>query len=376
MAILTSKGVKAPHQLKGRHNVRISRDRRGSGGTSPANKKRIVICVGDSYNKNTDMWVGWGECLKTVNPNLEVYSYEAGGGGFVANTYEYDFLGALQNHSQDAEVPVDKKSLVTDIVVLGGYNDCSVNATQEQITEKVGEFVDYCKKNYPNAAITIASISFDYNSTATQRKLFTYKDYYKKAAGLCGIKFYNNFSYILRNANKIYFSDTNPNSGFHPNTAGNTSVANYLNEYLYNGGFDVKDGCLQCGAFVYSLNGNICISPTPPQGSKPESGFMDPLLQGKTIPFNTWTDIGPTINASGDNLLWGADSDVTAYWFVNVIKQISGTELEFVTILSCKLENKHIYVKSTANVNPITFDGSIFLDSSSKNFYFDSQLIY
>lgn len=31
MAILTSKGARAPHQLKGRRNVRISRDRRGSG---------------------------------------------------------------------------------------------------------------------------------------------------------------------------------------------------------------------------------------------------------------------------------------------------------------------------------------------------------
>lgn len=31
MAILTSKGARAPHQLKGRRNIRISRDRRGSG---------------------------------------------------------------------------------------------------------------------------------------------------------------------------------------------------------------------------------------------------------------------------------------------------------------------------------------------------------
>ena len=338
--------------------------------------KRIVICIGDSYNMNTDMWTGWGECLKTVNPNLEVYSYEASGGGFVANTHQYDFLGALQNHSQDEEVPENKKKLVSDIVVLGGYNDCSINATQEQITEKVGEFVDYCKKNYPNAKITIGSISFDYNSAETQGKLVTYKDYYKKAANLCGVKFYNNFTYILRNTSKIYFSDSNPNSGFHPNTAGNISVADYLNEYLYNGGFDVKDGCIQCGAFVYSLNGNICISPTPPQGSNTEQGFMQPMLEGKTIPFNTWTDIGLTINENGQNLLWGAIPSATAYWSINVFKQVSNTESGFVTILTCKLENKHIYVKNIANSNSITFDGSLFLDSTSKNLYFDSQLIY
>jgi hypothetical protein len=34
MAILTSKGVKAPHQLRGVRKVRISRDRRGSGDVS------------------------------------------------------------------------------------------------------------------------------------------------------------------------------------------------------------------------------------------------------------------------------------------------------------------------------------------------------
>lgn len=338
--------------------------------------KRIVICIGDSYNKDTEMWDGWGTCLKTVNPNIEVYSYEAGGGGFVANTYQYDFLGALQNHSQDEKVPENKKKLVTDIVVLGGYNDCSVQATQAQITNKVKEFVAYCKSNYPNAKITIGSISFDYNSAENQGRLFTYKTYYKIAANLCGVSFYENFSYILRNTNKIYFSDSNPNSGFHPNTKGNTAVAEYLNEYLYNGGFNVKDGCLQCGAFVYSLNGNICISPTPPQGNTPEQNFMDSLLAGKTIPFNIWTDIGETKNAAGENLLWGAIPSVTAYWSVNVLKQMSGTELGFVTILTCKLENKHIYVKNVANVNSVTFDGSVFLDSSSKNFYFDSQLIY
>ena len=346
------------------------------GETQLDSDKRIVICIGDSYNMNTDMWTGWGECLKTVNPNLEVYSYEASGGGFVANTYQYDFLGALQNHSQDEEVSENKKKLVSDIVVLGGYNDCSVNATQVQITDKVKEFVDYCKKNYPNAKITIGSISFDYNSAETQGKLATYQVYYKKAANLCGVKFYNNFTYILRNTSKIYFSDSNPNSGFHPNTTGNISVADYLNEYLYNGVFDVKDGCIQCGAFVYSLNGNICISPTPPQGSNTEQGFMEPMLEGKTIPFNTWTDIGLTINENGQNLLWGAIPSVTAYWSVNVCKQVNNTEVGFVTNLICKLENKHIYVKNVANVNSITFDGSLFLDSSSKNFYFDSQLIY
>ena len=42
MAILTPKGARAPHQLKGRRNVRISRDRRGSGDES-----KIEEIIGD-----------------------------------------------------------------------------------------------------------------------------------------------------------------------------------------------------------------------------------------------------------------------------------------------------------------------------------------
>lgn len=42
MAILTSKGARAPHQLKGRRNVRVSRDRRGCGTDDIENLKTPV----------------------------------------------------------------------------------------------------------------------------------------------------------------------------------------------------------------------------------------------------------------------------------------------------------------------------------------------
>lgn len=47
MAILTSKGVRAPHQLKGRRNVRISRDRTGVGVSKIEN-------IVDGLEKNID----------------------------------------------------------------------------------------------------------------------------------------------------------------------------------------------------------------------------------------------------------------------------------------------------------------------------------
>ena len=58
MAILTSKGAKAPHQLKGRRNVRITRDRRGSGSD-------FVGVSYDSENKKIQQTIG-GETSDVV----------------------------------------------------------------------------------------------------------------------------------------------------------------------------------------------------------------------------------------------------------------------------------------------------------------------
>lgn len=344
--------------------------------TIPKNdKKKRVICIGDSYNKDTEMWDGWGKCLKSMNPNIDVYSYEAGGGGFVANTYQYDFLGALQNHSQDIAVPDDEKNLITDIIVLGCYNDMSVQATQEQINAKVSEFMSYCKANYPNAKVTISSISIDYNSAENMNKINIMANMYRIAARLYGAKYFEHFKFILRNKNKIYFSDTNPNSGFHPNSLGNTTVANYINEYLYSGYFDVKDGALQCSAFVYSMNGNICISPSPENGGVPTTMFLNNEMNGKSFPFNTWVDLGDVSNSNGENLLWGAINGVTAYWQANVIKQTTPTSNEYCSTMVFRLLNKHIYANNLSNTNTLVFDGSIWTIGMS-NLYFDDQLIY
>ena len=58
MAIVTSKGAKAPHQLKGRRNVRITRDRRGSGSD-------FVGVSYDSENKKIQQTIG-GETSDVV----------------------------------------------------------------------------------------------------------------------------------------------------------------------------------------------------------------------------------------------------------------------------------------------------------------------
>lgn len=67
MAILTSKGARAPHQLKGRRNVRISHDRRGSGDESA----KIEEMIGDltllETSEKTNLVGSINEVVDNVN---------------------------------------------------------------------------------------------------------------------------------------------------------------------------------------------------------------------------------------------------------------------------------------------------------------------
>lgn len=378
MAILTPKGVKAPHQLKGVRKVRISRDRRGAGSEEKSDieelqlqvadiedeldtkvdkknpNERVVICVGDSYNKNTDWWDGWGKCLKDIS-GFTVYSYEAGGGGFVANTYQYDFLGALQNHSQDDEC-TDKES-VTDIVVLGGYNDVSVGATDEALRTAMSTFITYCKTNYPNARITIAGIAFDYNSVSNQRKVNTMNMKYSQFATELGVSTHPHFKYILQAKSLVFFMEGNANSGFHPSTTGNEQVANCLAQYLLNGTFDVRYGYVIADAFVYRQNDTVKIMSRPADNYQHPNGetIFEPLFTGKTLPFNTWVDLGSLEDVSGECLLWGAEPGLEATWFAYTFTTttLSGQESNINGIVVFKIIDKHLYVNNVGNTRSL-----------------------
>ena len=78
MAILTSKGARAPHQLKGRRNVRISRDRRGCGNDDIEQLKDEVI--GDltslETSEKTNLVGSINEVVDNVNEVAKSLSIE------------------------------------------------------------------------------------------------------------------------------------------------------------------------------------------------------------------------------------------------------------------------------------------------------------
>ncbi len=313
---------------------------------------KVVICIGDSYNKNTEWWDGWGKCLHDNYPSFEVYSYEAGGGGFVANTYEYNFLGALQNHSQDVEV--EDKSRVTDIIVLGGYNDVSVSATDEQMRTAIGEFVAYCNTNYPNAKVTIAGIAVDYNSAITQGKLNAMNSGYSSFAVEKGAATNNNFKYLLQCKSRLFFADENPNSGFHPSTAGNTEIAKALAQYLTSGTFDFRVGYVVGNAFVYRQNDRVFIMDTPINETHPNGATKFSGLFTKSLPFNTWVDLG-SLEVGNENLLWGATPQNSVLWTVFAMTS-NGTGTNFIGPVVCRIQDKHLFANNTGNTRAFNPD--------------------
>ena len=67
MAILTSKGARAPHQLKGRRNVRISRDRRGSGDEFAKIEEIIGDLTSLKTSEKTNLVSSINEVVDNVN---------------------------------------------------------------------------------------------------------------------------------------------------------------------------------------------------------------------------------------------------------------------------------------------------------------------
>ena len=317
--------------------------------------KKTVICVGDSYNYDGSLWTGWGTCLKDFD-NYTVYSYQAPGGGFVAHAEQYSFLTALQNHAGD--VAVTDKLAVSDILVLGGYNDVSVSATKAQITTAMQAFITYCEENYPNAKITVGNISIDYNNATTQRKLNEMAEVYKEVALSLGVAYYERFKYLLQNKKYILFVSGDPNSGFHPTTNGNKRVASACAEYLQNGSFEVRDAYILKEGWIYRDNGLINIMGYPVQQGYPNGGdFINSILNGKSLPFNTWVDCGST-EQDDANILWGAESFNSATFSVLVYSAGSATTIRSVVLIQIK--NKKIYANNTGNTATLAMGTSYF----------------
>lgn len=257
-----------------------------------------VICIGDSYGVNYAGWSGWGYEFAKIYQQGKVYVGATGGAGWVNASEGRNFLQTLQ-YVVDNNPSMVKKD-ITDIVVLGGYNDMSTSLTANACATAMATFKEYCYTHFPNARVHFGCVGMDYKNPYNEYKLLqTYgEDIYPSTCSNSGINYYNRFKYILLDSQYVFIESGNPNSYFHPNTAGCKQIAKYLYRYLELGNFDVIYGNVVMGSSVYTRNGITNITP-----HDAISIFTETDAKSKTFPFNTWVEVKDL----GDNALnlWG-----------------------------------------------------------------------
>ena len=130
-----------------------------------------VICIGDSiaqgYRPSLGSVTGWCDVLRQklglIN-NSTFFKSVLGQAGFVAAGQGSNFIQLLQA----LENTVTDKEKVSDIVVIGGINDASLQTSSGAEESAVAAFCTYCHNNYPNALVHVGCIAYYAYTTNVQ----------------------------------------------------------------------------------------------------------------------------------------------------------------------------------------------------------------
>lgn len=191
------------------------------------NKKFLLI--GDSYAEgytpdgNVTSWQKHFINLTGLSNTIQKYQ---GGAGFVNISNNKTFQTLLEEVTND--------TTITDIVVLGGYNDTSYN--NQQIYNAIKAFQLKANEKFPNANIYIGAVGWSKDSS----KIYPLNNLilrYKTNAPLCNCGYLKNIEYSLHEYFESFSSD-----GYHPNSHGQYIIALSLIQALLTGSADVQFG--------------------------------------------------------------------------------------------------------------------------------------
>ena len=197
---------------------------------------KAVVMIGDSYgikyvneNDEKEGWNGWADSFKTMFPDAKVYTSAVGRAAFVGNKTTVTFEMQLD----DLIETIDDKDNITDVVLIGGYND--MFNTEDRLYEAVSNFRDKVKDNFPNAKISMMYVAADYRYGDRKRQLKRQGVLFKELCDKYDIVFVENSDKVLNNKNLMYFYGDDANGGFHPNNDGCDKIAFKTAEYLVTG---------------------------------------------------------------------------------------------------------------------------------------------
>jgi hypothetical protein len=310
--------------------------------------KRRIIAIGDSYGANNGSnWTGWIQCLKNIDKYDEVYGEGAQGGGFVTNTESGTFLDALKR----VNINGTSANTITDIIVMGGYNDASLNQSASNIYTAMKSFVSYANATYPNAKLHLGFISFNRWNSAMQMKLDTYMGIYQQYGILAGFTFYRNLYFVLKKTSFVFNVSGNANSGFHPNSDGNNEVALQALNCIRNGDCHVHYAAVELGMNIYMDDGVYSFE------TRGEAEWGSQHMNNVAMPFNTPVDC---VNAKTLELVWAMQTATPFY--INAL--VVDSTLKILTNVRVAFSNGVISYNNIGNTATVT-------PNSTTQFWFD-----
>jgi hypothetical protein len=207
-----------------------------------ANKKYIFL--GDSYGTGQNELGEQSTPWTTLVPQylgLTAQNYitnSSNGSGFKNGK---TFLVQLQ----EVEQTITNKNEITDIVIVGGYND--KNYTVTEILASMNTFFSYAKTTFPKADLKLGCVGWSRNYNVRQsisnRSLVAYTQ-----CGSFGCQYLHNTQYILHDYS--LFS----NDKYHPNQNGQNELSKYLTEAILSGSCNVVRGFITP---TYNASSNV-----------------------------------------------------------------------------------------------------------------------
>ena len=189
-----------------------------------------ILFIGDSYGVGTEGNTGWCQTVKNMMPNYDIQHIEAAGFGFVG--YRGTFLNLLTTSFPNIRMP----STITDIYVMGGWND--VNATKTDIVSAITSFLNYCKTKFPIAKVHIGFISASGNRESGSSNLITtvLPAYIDGSSTVDNGDYIHNSEIILHGNNRISETD-----GTHPSSAGYAMLAKQIYSIVKTGNVNMHE---------------------------------------------------------------------------------------------------------------------------------------
>lgn len=186
--------------------------------------QKDIIIISDSYGEGytaSGMTTSFITLLNNYfqDSNITIHSSAHGGDGFATN----GFFNQLVNFA--TSLSSDVKNKISEIYVIGGYNDS--NYSPDQIKGGISSFLTYMKTNFPNAILYTGFVGLSFKlSDLTQKQ----NDLYY--ANVAYTTYYDEKYQSIINACGCLSGDYMANNDYHPNQLGQNAIFKMMKEYI------------------------------------------------------------------------------------------------------------------------------------------------